>query len=230
MIERYGVRARVRASQGMLYAGLVAVLATLALGACAVARPQVIPPAGKVAARTSAANPAVTTAPLAPAVVSEGIHWLAWEPATFALAQAQDKLILLDLTAVWCHWCHVMDTTTYADPTVIELVNASYVPIRVDTDQRPDVTARYIAGGWPTTAILLSTGETVVAYTYVPPEEMMPLLQEASGLWMQNREQITAHVAELQRQQAADKPEPAAGAPTDTVKFALARLAGAYET
>ena len=229
MIERYGVRARVREARGMLVAGLVAVLATLALGACAIARPQLIPPAGTAAARASAANPAVTTTPRAPAAVAEGIHWRAWEPATFALAQAQDKLILLDLTAVWCHWCHVMDTTTYADPTVIELVNASYVAIRVDTDQRPDVTARYIAGGWPTTAILSSTGETVVAYTYVPPEALISLLQEASALWAQNRELITANAAELRRQQTVNQPEPAAGVPTDTVKYALARLAGNYD-
>ena len=179
------------------------------------------PTPAKVASWTARPTPSETSGQLAHADVTtatvpapvatattpdEGIHWYAWEPATFTLAQAENKPILLDLTAVWCHWCHVMDKTTYSDPTVISLVNALYIPIRVDTDQRPDVQARYLLGGWPTTAFLTPQGDILTGYTYVPPEELIPLLRQISDYYAANEADIAARVAELRQQQAARTP------------------------
>ena len=70
------------------------------------------------------------------------IQWRAFESQAFEEAARLHKLILLSISAVWCHWCHVMDETTYSDDEVIDMINSGYIPIRVDTDQRPDVNSR----------------------------------------------------------------------------------------
>lgn len=135
------------------------------------------------------------------------IQWHEWGTEAFRRAQTEDKLILLDLMAVWCHACHVMDRTTYADPRIIALLNSKFIPVRVDTDQRPDLEARYRAGGWPTTSLLLPTGEILFQANALEPEEMevvlqevhamyvtekAALLQEASRLWNQVKENVEA--------------------------------------
>src|SRR5262245_51379052 len=85
---------------------------------------------------------------------AQDIHWQPWGQDAFSSASSADRPILLCLTAVWCHWCHQMDETTYSDATVIDRINDHFVPIRVDADQYPHVHDRYIAGGWPTNAFL----------------------------------------------------------------------------
>src|SRR5713101_3667043 len=107
------------------------------------------------------------------------VHWHPWGDAAFAAARAADKPILLDIGAVWCHWCHVMDGESYEDPRVAELLNRDFVCIKVDRDERPDVDARYqraVAaltgqGGRPLTAFLNSSGEVFFGGTYFPPDE-----------------------------------------------------------
>jgi uncharacterized protein YyaL (SSP411 family) len=205
--------------------GLLA--AALLLSGCA---PVAAPPATAVqptdADAATATAPAPVTAPSAP---GESIDWYDWEPATFALAQAENKPILLDLTAVWCHWCHVMDETTYSDRTVISLIHTRYIPIRVDTDQRPDIQARYLMDGWPTTAFLTPQGDILFGKTFVPPEELIPLLQEISDYYAANEADIAARAAELRQQQAAARPEPAPSIPNDAVQAALNWLETEYD-
>ena len=194
--------------------GLLLVLAVL-LSACA--------------PRVAATPKPATVTPIATATLpAEGIHWREWEPETFALAQAQDKLILLDLNAVWCHWCHVMDATTYSDPVVSALINSAYIPVRVDTDQRPDVQARYLVSGWPTTAFLTPQGDILTAYSYVAPDEMRSLLQQVNVEYATHKDDIAARLAETHERQATSRPAPITGVPTKTIEFALARLAGTY--
>jgi hypothetical protein len=104
------------------------------------------------------------------------IRWHEWSEEAFALAAADDKPILLDIGAVWCHWCHVMDRESYEDPTLAELINRHFVAIKVDRDERPDVDSRYQAavsaisgqGGWPLTAILTPDGRPFFGGTYFP--------------------------------------------------------------
>ncbi len=126
-----------------------------------------------------------------------GIQWYEWGEEAFKRAQAEDKLILLDLTAVWCHACHVMDQTTYADPQVLALLQAHFIPIRVDTDQRPDLESRYRTGGWPTTSLLLPTGEILFQANSLEPEVMVELLQEAKVLYESEKEDLRKQAAQL---------------------------------
>jgi uncharacterized protein YyaL (SSP411 family) len=107
------------------------------------------------------------------------VQWHAWGEAAFARAQAEDKPILLDIGAVWCHWCHVMDRESYENPEIAKLINERFVAIKVDRDERPDVDARYQAavsaisgqGGWPLTAILTPDGRPFFGGTYFPASE-----------------------------------------------------------
>jgi hypothetical protein len=107
------------------------------------------------------------------------VHWQEWGDAAFALAAQTEKPILLDVGAVWCHWCHVMDRESYEDASLAQTINDHFVAIKVDRDERPDVDARYQAavqaisgqGGWPLTAILTPDGRPFFAGTYFPRED-----------------------------------------------------------
>lgn len=109
--------------------------------------------------------------------VTEEIRWREWTRETFEEAARSNRLVLLDLSAVWCHWCHVMDETTYSNPRIIKTVNEQFVPVRVDIDRRPDISERYNRGGFPTTTFLSDKGEFVWGATYVPPQDMIKVLQ-----------------------------------------------------
>ncbi len=105
------------------------------------------------------------------------VEWNEWGPAAFSKAREEDKPILLDIGAVWCHWCHVMDRESYENAETAELINKFFVAVKVDRDERPDVDSRYQAaaaavsgqGGWPLTAFLTPEGKPYFAGTYFPP-------------------------------------------------------------
>jgi len=106
------------------------------------------------------------------------IRWQPWSADTFALARTLKRPLLIDIGAVWCHWCHVMDQTTYADPEVAEAINDNFVPVKVDTDERPDIDSYYQAaaqnfnaGGWPLTCFATSDGAPLLIAGYLPPGE-----------------------------------------------------------
>jgi uncharacterized protein YyaL (SSP411 family) len=109
------------------------------------------------------------------------VGWHEWGEAAFARARAESKPILLDIGAVWCHWCHVIDRESYENPEIAALINQFYVAVKVDRDERPDVDARYQAavsaisgqGGWPLTAFLTPEGKPFFGGTYFPPEDAM---------------------------------------------------------
>jgi uncharacterized protein YyaL (SSP411 family) len=131
------------------------------------------------------------------------IEWRPWGEEAFARARAEDKPILLALSAVWCHWCHVMDETSYSDPGVISYINKNYVPVRVDNDQRPDINARYNLGGWPTTAFLTPQGELMTGGTYIPPEAMLEHLPKIATQYKTNKDEIAGKADELRQRRAA---------------------------
>jgi uncharacterized protein YyaL (SSP411 family) len=106
----------------------------------------------------------------------ETIAWREWSKEAFGDAERKGKLVLLDLSAVWCHWCHVMDQTTYSDPQVVRLVEDNFIPIRVDIDRRPDISERYNRGGFPTTAFLSGRGESIWGATYLPINDMKRII------------------------------------------------------
>ena len=107
------------------------------------------------------------------------IHWHEWGEEAFAKAQRENKPILLDIGAVWCHWCHVMDHESYDNPEVARIVNKNFIAVKVDRDERPDIDSRYQAavsaisgqGGWPLTAFLTPDGKPFYGGTYFPPDD-----------------------------------------------------------
>ena len=117
------------------------------------------------------------------------IHWVDWSDEAFEKSRRENKPVLLDISAVWCHWCHRLDRDTYAVPDIAEYVNANYIPIRVDTDKRPDINRRYNLGGWPTTAFLTPDGRLIGGGTYFPPEQMRQLLRDIKGSWQKLQNQ-----------------------------------------
>jgi len=99
---------------------------------------------------------------LASAAEPNAIQWQDWSGKLFEQAAREDKFVLLDLEAVWCHWCHVMAETTYKDPEVVQLVQSRYIPVRVDQEARPDLSSRYEDYGWPATIVLGPDGKEIV--------------------------------------------------------------------
>jgi uncharacterized protein YyaL (SSP411 family) len=105
------------------------------------------------------------------------IEWSPWSEAAFARAAREHKLVLLDVEAVWCHWCHVMDQTTYRDPQVEKIIADHFVAVRVDQDARPDVSLRYEEWGWPATVILSPEGNDLAKERgYLEPGELLKVL------------------------------------------------------
>jgi len=131
------------------------------------------------------------------------VQWHPWGPEAFARAQAEDKPILLDIGAVWCHWCHVMDRESYENPEIAALINKLFIAVKVDRDERPDVDARYQAavsaisgqGGWPLTAFLTPDGKPYFGGTYMPPEDRYGrpgfghVLKTMSQVWRDRRDE-----------------------------------------
>ncbi len=106
------------------------------------------------------------------------IDWQPWSDSIFEKAQKEHRFVLLDLGAVWCHWCHVMEEITYRDPKVIALIKQRYIAVRVDQDARPDLSNRYEDYGWPATVVFNSDGSEIVKRQgYIPPKPMASMLQ-----------------------------------------------------
>ncbi|HTA25740.1 MAG TPA: thioredoxin domain-containing protein [Terriglobales bacterium] len=107
------------------------------------------------------------------------VQWREWGEEAFAVAQRENKPILLDIGAVWCHWCHVMDRESYDSPEIAQIVNERFVAVKVDRDERPDIDSRYQVavssisgqGGWPLTAFLTPEGKPFYGGTYFPPDD-----------------------------------------------------------
>jgi len=107
------------------------------------------------------------------------IRWHEWGEEPFRKAQQENKPVLLDIGAVWCHWCHVMDRESYDNPETAAIINDKFIAVKVDRDERPDVDGRYQAavsaisgqGGWPLTAFLTPDGRPFFGGTYFPPDD-----------------------------------------------------------
>ena len=122
---------------------------------------------------------AKAASPYLRSAMHQPIHWYEWGEEAFAAAQRENKPMLLDIGAVWCHWCHVMDRESYDDPEVAQIVNENFIAVKVDRDERPDIDSRYQVavssisgqGGWPLTAFLTPDGKPFYGGTYFPPDD-----------------------------------------------------------
>jgi uncharacterized protein len=122
-----------------------------------------------------------STSPYLRSAAHQPIGWHEWGEDAFAKARTEGKPVLLDIGAVWCHWCHVIDRESYENPEIAAIINRLYIPVKVDRDERPDVDARYQSavsaisgqGGWPLTAFLTPDGKPFFGGTYFPPDDAM---------------------------------------------------------
>jgi uncharacterized protein YyaL (SSP411 family) len=106
------------------------------------------------------------------------VEWAPWSDDVFVRAKREDRFVLLDLEAVWCHWCHVMDATTYRDPEAVALLKSKYIAVKVDQDSRPDFASRYEDYGWPATIVFDRDGHEIVKRQgYISPREMVSMLR-----------------------------------------------------
>ena len=138
------------------------------------------------------------------------INWLPWGAEAFAHASRERKPVLLSITAAWCRACHEMDRTTYADPAVAELIRDRFVPVRVDTDRRPDINERYNLGGWPTTAFLTADGAVITGGTFVPVDRMPGVLARVAAAIEQGAADSRGHAGYAdQIDGGADRPDAA---------------------
>ena len=163
----------------------------------------------------SSENPTNELAKAASAYLRSAAHqpvlWREWNGEAFAQAKAQDKPILLDIGAVWCHWCHVMDRESYENAEVARVINESFIPVKVDRDERPDIDARYQVavsaltgqGGWPLTAFLTPDGKPFFGGTYFPPDDrggrpgMRRLLEAVAHNYRTERDKIHESAAKI---------------------------------
>ena len=124
------------------------------------------------------------------------INWLEWNKESFEKARKEYKPILLDLTAVWCHWCHVMDATSYSNEEIAAIINRDFVPIKVYIDKRPDIRERYNMGGFPSTVFLNADGYIITGETYVQPERMNLLLETVKTAYKTRKMGIKKNILE----------------------------------
>jgi uncharacterized protein YyaL (SSP411 family) len=138
----------------------------------------------------------------------QAIAWYPWGPEPFEIARRRNVPILLDIGAVWCHWCHVMDEGTYSDAEVARILRQNFVAVKVDRDENPEVDRRYQRqvsaltgqGGWPLTAFLTPAGEVFLGGTYFPPEDGLGrpgfrrVLKEVARIWREEPEKARGNV------------------------------------
>jgi uncharacterized protein len=140
------------------------------------------------------------------------ITWWEWGEEAFQAAQQLDKPVALFLTAFWCGYCQRMDETSLSNDEVIALLNAFFVPIRVEESQRPDVDLRYNQNGWPTVAFLTPSGEHLVSVNYTAPEPFTQLLVKLVDTYRRGKstllEAAARHRAEAAARQSAEAPAP----------------------
>ena len=139
------------------------------------------------------------------------VDWHPWGTEAFDEARRRDVPVLLSIGYSACHWCHVMERESFEDATTADLMNESFVSIKVDREERPDIDSVYMKavqamtgqGGWPLTAFLTSDGEPFFGGTYFPPEPRpnMPsfrqILESIRGAYGERREEIVRNAGEL---------------------------------
>ena len=176
---------------------------------------------------------------------SAQVKWQPYSADSFAMAKRMNRPVLIDIGAMWCHWCHVMDEKTYGDPQVAALINQLFVPIKVDRDQRPDVDQYYQAaaaelsdnGGWPLTCFTLPDGALFAAFGFLPPRKstaghdsgMEAALEQVSKAYQTEPKRVETMAAELDEKL---KKSPVPKVQTDdkaAIVELLAGLSNAYD-
>lgn len=149
-----------------------------------------------------------SASPYLRSAANQPVHWQAWGEDVFALAKRLDRPIYLDIGAIWCHWCHVMDQESYENPEIAAMINDLFIPLKVDRDLRPDIDQRYQRavvelagrGGWPLTAFLTPDGEVFYGGTYFPPETLKAVASQVAQGYRQQRHRVAFTAQAVRRQ------------------------------
>ncbi|MFT5457464.1 MAG: hypothetical protein ACI9K2_003958 [Myxococcota bacterium] len=176
------------------------------------------------------------------------VDWRPWGPDALAEAAALGRPILLSVGYATCHWCHVMEEESFEDPEIAAFLNAHFVPIKVDREERPDVDALYMTavqllsgrGGWPMTVVLTPAGEPFFAATYLPARDgdrgmgtgFLTILKRLSAAWTDEGERVASQAARLTAavQQVLAAPTPGTELPsTATLAAAADAWASSYD-
>ena len=156
------------------------------------------------------------------------VNWYPWGTAAFEKAKSEDKLLLVSIGYATCHWCHVMERESFEDPELAAFLNAHFVPVKVDREERPDVDKIHMdalhalgqQGGWPLNMFVTPEGKPITGGTYFPPQPMYgrksfrELLETLASIWKNEREkifttadQLTAHLQQKAVPTAEGHPE-----------------------
>jgi len=178
---------------------------------------------------------------------SNPVDWHAWGDEAFERARREDRPVFLSIGYSTCHWCHVMERESFADEDVARLLNAAFVCVKVDREERPDLDQHYMAvcqaltgsGGWPLTVVLTPEKRAFFAGTYFPRSrrwgrpglvDLVPLLAEA---WRTRREEVLRSAGEILAAVGRERPKERAGAgerlSEATLDAALRDLAADYD-
>jgi uncharacterized protein len=167
------------------------------------------------------------------------VDWFAWGPDAFATAAERDVPVLLSVGYSACHWCHVMAHECFEHDDVAAVMNESFVCVKVDREERPDVDAVYMEavqrltgqGGWPMTVFLAPDGQPFYGGTYFPRPTFLQLMRAVADAWRDRRAELlqqagslTDAIGEASRVVAADLPPGA-----EALEAALARLTQSYD-
>ncbi|OBH37130.1 hypothetical protein A5690_06920 [Mycobacterium intracellulare] len=193
-------------------------------------------------ADSSAANTlGLATSPYLRQHADNPVHWQQWTPEALADAAARDVPILLSVGYAACHWCHVMAHESFEDADVAAAMNAGFVCIKVDREERPDIDAVYMnatvaltgQGGWPMTCFLTPDGRPFFCGTYYPKESFLQLLSAVSATWRERRgevEEASDHIAGELRKMASGVPGGGPAVAADLCDHAVAALLGDEDT
>jgi uncharacterized protein len=147
------------------------------------------------------------TSPYLLAHAHNPVDWFPWGEDAFAKAKAENKLVLVSIGYSSCHWCHVMERECFVDGTIARLMNAHYVCIKVDREERPDVDQVYMAavqlmtgrGGWPLNCFALPDARPIYGGTYFPPPQWTRVLTDLAATWEREPERVRKQAAQLQQ-------------------------------
>ncbi|MEW6381083.1 MAG: DUF255 domain-containing protein [bacterium] len=130
---------------------------------------------------------------------ADSISWQAWSNDLFAQAKSEDKPVFLYLQAPWCQWCRRLESESLTDPQICLLINRYFIPLRVDSDERPDINLRYTMGGWPSIAILTPDGEIITGGTFLNREDLKKLLTHCLLLYREHRKELRSRLRQAKK-------------------------------
>ena len=157
------------------------------------------------------------------------VDWYPWGDEAFGRARAENKPVFVSIGYATCHWCHVMAHESFENARVAALMNAAFVSIKVDREERPDLDEHFMnvcqlltgSGGWPLTVVLTPQGKPFFAATYIPRENaygrmgMIELVPAIADLWSARRADVDSSVEAIERELAGMSQEIGAGLPVD---------------